>query len=113
MCSSLVTQQMLAPVTAVNDGFQVTSARAMWSNRLIAWSWPSKPGAHSISGLSNSRSANARLIGWPGRVRAHRRLAFEPEHAAGGGEPAHELVGALDGLGAERRAGLERRAQGS
>src|SRR5690606_25707502 len=29
MCSSLVTQQMLAPVTAVNDGFQVTSARAM------------------------------------------------------------------------------------
>ncbi len=65
MCSSEVTQQMEALVTAVTEGFQVTSEREMWSNRLMACSWPSKPGSGSMSGRSNATSAKARLTGVP------------------------------------------------
>ncbi len=65
MCSSEVTQQIEVLVTAVTEGFQVTSEREMWSNRLMACSWPSKPGSTSTSGLSNSTSAKARLTGVP------------------------------------------------
>jgi hypothetical protein len=45
MNSSVVGQASEALHTAVTDGFQVTSERLRYLNRLKAWSCPSKPGS--------------------------------------------------------------------
>ncbi len=63
MNSSVVGQNRLAPHTEVTEGFQVTSERDRYLNRLKACSWPSKPGSTWTSGSSWVTSANARLTG--------------------------------------------------
>src|SRR5690242_14226326 len=65
MYSSVVGQNRLALHTEVTDGFQVTSERDRYLNKLKACSSFSKPGSALISGSACDTSANARLIGKP------------------------------------------------
>src|SRR5258706_12843509 len=63
MYSSVVGQNRLALHTEVTDGFQVTSERDRYLNRLKPRSSFSKPGSARISGSSCATSWNWRLTG--------------------------------------------------
>ncbi|MNZ51147.1 hypothetical protein D3C78_689550 [compost metagenome] len=63
MNSSVVGQNRLALHTELTEGFQVTSERDRYLNRLNACSKPSKPSAACTSGSSWGTSRNWRFTG--------------------------------------------------
>ena len=69
MNSSVVGQNRLSLTTEHTDGFQVTSERDRYPNRLKADTSCSNPGAAWTSGWLWSTSANMRFTGWVSSVR--------------------------------------------
>ncbi len=83
MYSSVVGQNRLALHTEVTDGFQVTSERDRYLNRLKACSSFSKPGSALISGSSWLHIGEGAIDREAVGVVAQRRIVLQPGHALG------------------------------